>query len=184
MSMHLTDTQLHNESHRLVLTAIIYNPEGKFLITKRSETKKKWPGKWTVPGGGMEVADWVNQPETFDGQHYESIETALHREVAEEVGLQIGRPQYLLSITFFRDTEGNEPVATLSYYAKFKSGEIRYDEDTVDSAWVNFEEAKGYDLIEGILGEIEMVDRIINRHEDPADVEYNEHTEQLKQPIR
>ncbi len=178
----LNPEQLANESHRLVLTAIIYNADGKFLITKRSEHKKKWPGKWTVPGGGLQVADWVNQAETFEGQHYESTEAALHREVKEESGLEIERPQYLLSITFFRDSEGNEPVATLSYYAKLKGGTIKYDEDTVDSAWVSFEEAKNYDLIEGILGELEMVDRIINRQENPATVNYRAETEKLKQP--
>ncbi len=183
MTIKLTPEQLENEAHRVVLTAIIVRG-GKFLITKRSEQKKKWPGRWTVPGGGLQVDDWVNQPETFEGQHYQSIEAALDREVAEEVGLEIKQPQYLLSINFFRDTEGNEPVTVLSYYADYASGDIKYDEDTVDSAWVSFEEAKDYDLIEGILGELEMVDRIVNHGESAVTVKYNAETEKLRKPSK
>jgi hypothetical protein len=38
---------------------------------------------------------------------------------------------------------------------------VKYDEDTVDHAWVTVEEAKGYDLIDGIYEEIEEVDKIL-----------------------
>jgi hypothetical protein len=47
---------------------------------------------------------------------------------------------------------------------KYKSGVAKIggdDGDTIDLAWVTLEEAKGYDLIDGILGEIEMVDKIL-----------------------
>ena len=48
------------ELHRIAITAIIYNDEGKYLITKRSLTKKASPGKWTVPGGGLNIDDYIN----------------------------------------------------------------------------------------------------------------------------
>ena len=43
------------ELHRISITAIIYNDEGKYLVTQRSLQKESFPGKWTVPGGGLEV---------------------------------------------------------------------------------------------------------------------------------
>jgi len=42
------------ELHRVVSTAIIHK-NGRFLITRRSLNKKAFPGKWTVPGGGLET---------------------------------------------------------------------------------------------------------------------------------
>lgn len=35
----------NKELHRITSTAIIYNNEGKFLITQRSRKKKNFPGK-------------------------------------------------------------------------------------------------------------------------------------------
>lgn len=43
------------ELHRIAMTAIIYDSDRKYLITKRSMHKKHFPGKWTVPGGGLSV---------------------------------------------------------------------------------------------------------------------------------
>ena len=47
------------ELHRIVSTAIIYK-DGKYLILKRAGHKKAFPGKWTVPGGGLMVDDYIN----------------------------------------------------------------------------------------------------------------------------
>lgn len=149
------------ELHRVAVTAIIYK-DGKYLITKRSPTKKRFPNRWHVPGGGLEVDDYINdKPTTKEGQWYFSIEKTLRREIKEEVNLEIEKPQYLLDITFIGGD--GTPCVVLSYYAKYKSGEVRLeDEDSVDYKWVTPEEAKQYDLIEGICEEIEMTDKILN----------------------
>ncbi len=42
----------YRELHRITSTAIIYKDD-KYLITKRALNKKAFPGKWTVPGGGL-----------------------------------------------------------------------------------------------------------------------------------
>jgi 8-oxo-dGTP pyrophosphatase MutT (NUDIX family) len=150
------------ELHRVAVTAIIYNDEGKYLVTKRSPTKKRFPNKWTVPGGGLQTDDYVNAPvSTKAGQWYYAIEKALRREVIEEVNLEIDRPQYLLDLAFIGGD--GTPCIVLSYYARYKSGEVKLDEDSVDYKWVTLEEAKGYDLIDGIWEEIEMVDKILRK---------------------
>ncbi|MFA6340725.1 MAG: NUDIX domain-containing protein [Candidatus Paceibacterota bacterium] len=150
------------ELHRISLTAIIYDKEGKYLITQRSLSKKAFPGKWTVPGGGLETDDYINtKPSTSAGQWYGALESTLRREVKEEVNLEIEKPQYLLDLTFIRPD--GIPVVVLSYYAKYKSGEVKLDEDSIDYKWVTLEEAKKYDIIDGIWEEIEMVDKILRQ---------------------
>src|SRR3954466_1896566 len=110
------DEQLKKELHRIAITAIIYRDDGKYLITKRSPTKKVHPGRWTVPGGGLSTDDYVHTP-AFHNQWYGAVTTALIREVEEEVGLQIADPRYLVDLTFIRPD--GIPVLVLSYYAKY-----------------------------------------------------------------
>ena len=157
------------ELHRVVSTAIIHK-DGKYLIVKRSPNKKVFPSRWTVPGGGLEVSDYINTPKTTPDAWYFAIENSLKREIKEEVGLEVEKLKYLLDLVFIRPD--NVPVVTLSYYCDWKSGEVKLNEENVDYKWVTYEEAKNYDLIEGILKEIEMVDKIL-KGENPNQVEYN-----------
>jgi 8-oxo-dGTP pyrophosphatase MutT (NUDIX family) len=150
------------ELHRIAITAIIYNKERKFLVTKRSPTKKVHPGKWTVPGGGLNTDDYTSRPQTHgNAGWYGAVETALLREVAEEVNVKIGKPEYLLDLTFLRPD--GVPVLVLSYYAEYISGEVKLDEDAVEYKWIDLEEAKGLDLIPGIYEEILEVDEILKK---------------------
>ena len=155
----------NSELHRIVLTAIIYNDKGQFLITKRSKKQKAFPGQWTVAGGGLEAEDYKDtKPTTSAGQWYYALENTLKREVKEEVNLEIGKPQYLLDLIFIRPD--GIPVVVLSYYAPYESGEVALEEGELadtDFAWVTYEEAKDYDLIDGILEEIKMVDDILKK---------------------
>lgn len=152
---------IHEELHRIVTTTIIYN-EGKYLITKRAPHKKVHPNKWTVPGGGLEVNDYINTPSSTKGapQWYGALEKSLRREIKEEVGLEIEKPEFLVDLTFIRPD--GIPVIVFSYFAKYISGEIKMDEDSVDFKWVTVEEAREYDLIDGIWEEISDVDKILN----------------------
>lgn len=145
----------HNELHRVVSTAIIYKDD-KYLILKRSPEKKTYPGRWTVPGGGLEVDDYINTPKTTKDAWYGAVETSLRREIKEECSLEVGKLEYLLDLVFIRPD--GIPVITLSFYAPHKSGEVKLDKDSVEYAWVGAGELKNYDLIEGIAEEIEMVD--------------------------
>lgn len=149
---------LNRDLHRVVATAIIHK-NGRYLIVKRNPSKKSFPGKWTVPGGGLEVDDYINTPKTTTDAWYFAVENSLRREIKEEVGLEVGEINYLLSLTFIRPD--NIPVVTLSYYCAWKSGEVKLNEENIDYKWVTFKEAKNYDLIEGILEEIEMVNKIL-----------------------
>ncbi len=144
--------------HRITSTAIVCKA-GKYLITQRSLNKKVFPGKWHVPGGGLAVGDYKNSPKNKAGQWYFAVENSLRREIREEVGLEVKKLKFLLDLAFIRPD--GIPVATLSYWAQYKSGKVKLDEDSIDYKWVTLAEAKKYDLIDGIWEEIEMVDKIL-----------------------
>ncbi len=187
----------YRELHRVALTAIIYKdhslptaseapsrkvrgsesllPEGgqvskKYLIVKRSPLKKSFPGRWTVPGGGLEVDDYISLPKTTSDAWYFAVTESLRREIREEVGIEVGKARYLLDLTFIRPD--GIPVVVLSYFCDWKRGEVKLNEENTEYKWVTFEEAKKYNLISGILGEIEMVDKIL-KGEDAEKISFN-----------
>jgi len=145
------------ELHRVTATAIIHK-DGRYLIVKRNPDRKVFPDRWCVPGGGLEKTDYINTPKTTPDAWYFAVENSLKREIKEETGLEVGKLNYLLNLVFIRPD--SIPVVTLSYYCDWKSGDVKLNEENVDCKWVSFEEAKNYDLIEGILEEIEMVNKI------------------------
>ena len=158
-------TPADKKLHRIATTGIIWkkdtNSVHRYLITKRSSTKKTWPNKWTVPGGGLEADDYIHTEPTYQNaespQWYNAVENALRREIREEVGLEVEDIQYLLDVVFIRPD--GVPVVVLSFYCKYKSGDIQYDDATVDSAWITVDEIEKYDLIQGIDHEIELVEK-------------------------
>lgn len=154
------------ELHRVEMTAIIYQKDRKYLITKRSPHKKHFPGRWTVPGGGLSVDDYINLPRTHEGENqwYYSLTNGLIREIKEEVGLSVGKPEYLLDLTFIKGD--NVPVLVLSYFAEYLGGDVVLDQDATEFKWVSVDEMKDYDLIEGIDEEIRMVDDILKKRND------------------
>jgi 8-oxo-dGTP pyrophosphatase MutT (NUDIX family) len=149
----------NRELHRISSTAIICK-KGRYLITQRSLDKKVWPGFWTVPGGGLEIDDYINlKPTTKNKIWYFALEGSLRREIKEEVGVEMGRIEYLLDLAFIRPD--NIPVITLSFYAPYKKGKIKLNWESINYAWVTVKEAEKYDLIAGILQEIQMVDKTL-----------------------
>jgi 8-oxo-dGTP pyrophosphatase MutT (NUDIX family) len=156
------------ELHRIVTTTIIYKKDKsglRYLVTKRALHKKAHPGKWTVPGGGLTVDDYINTKPSTSGapQWYGALQKSLMREIKEETGLKIGKPEFLTELTFIRPD--GIPVIVFSYFAKYLSGKVSYefdtDGDTIDAQWVTLKEAKKYDLIDGIWGEIRDVEKIL-----------------------
>ncbi len=164
----------NRELHRITSTAIIHkngplrprlvstqarSEASKYLIVRRSLHKKAFPGRWIVPGGGLEADDYIKTPRTTDDAWYFVLQNSLRREIKEEVNLEVGKLNYLLDLTFIRPD--GIPVLTLSYWANFKSGKVKLNEENMDYKWVTLKEAKKYDLISGIWGEMEMVDKIL-----------------------
>lgn len=135
--------------YNVAVTAIIKrNTDGRILITKRTATKKKWPNKWTVPGGQLEDSDFLGTPTEINNQWYGTLENAVRREVQEEVGIEIYEIQYLCNIAV-------PGTIIVSFVAICKPQEVTLQQEECDDfAWVTYEEAKKYDLIDGLLDEI------------------------------
>ncbi|MBU6501104.1 MAG: NUDIX domain-containing protein [Patescibacteria group bacterium] len=145
--------------HFVTATAIIVK-DGKFLIAKRAAHEKAFPNKWTVPGGKLVRHEYENLPhDTEYFQYYNIMDWLVRKEVREEVGVEIENVKYLTDLLFIRPD--GFPVVTLSYWAVYKSGEVKLCKDLSEYAWVTAKEAEGYDLIEGITEEIEWVNKLL-----------------------
>ena len=154
------EQQLDPRLHFVVVTAIIIK-DSNFLIVKRAPHEKAFPNKWTVPGGKLVLHEYQHLPKTAGfPQWYNVVDWVLEKEVKEEVNLEIHKPNYLCDLVFVRPD--GYPVVTLSYWAKYKDGEVSISKDFTYHAWVSLEEAKGYDLIDGIWDELNQVHRLIN----------------------
>jgi len=147
-----------NKAHYVAVTGIILK-DGKYLITRRSSSEKAFPSQWTVPGGKLEMSDYSKRPKDTSAHWYNVFETVLRREVLEEVGLQIKNIRYLTSLAYIRDD--GIPTIIVSLFADPAGGEIKLCPALTEFAWVTLEEAKNYELIEGIYEELEMLDRIL-----------------------
>ncbi len=153
-------SELDPRLHFVVATAIIVK-DGKFLIAKRASHEKAFPDKWTVPGGKLVFHEYNHLPKTSPThpQWYNVVDWVLRKEVKEEVGLEIHKPQYLCDLVFVRPD--GYPVVTLSYWVRYKDGEVNLCGDLSDYAWVTLDKAKDYDLIDGIWDELKLVDVIL-----------------------
>jgi nucleoside triphosphatase len=57
---------------RIIVCPIIQNQDGEYLICKMPQNRGAFPGKWGLPGGGIEPGEHMGE--------------ALKREISEELG--------------------------------------------------------------------------------------------------
>jgi 8-oxo-dGTP pyrophosphatase MutT (NUDIX family) len=148
-----TDNQV---LHEVAITAIVVK-DGKYLITRRALTKKRFPGQWVVPGGKLETDDYKDLPKDSEFYWHNVLERTLKREVKEEVGIDIDNIQYVANLATIH-ADGN-PSLVISCVADYVSGEVTLQPDESDQfAWVDIEEAKNYPLLGGTYNEMVIVD--------------------------
>jgi len=178
--------ELDPRLHFVAITGIIVRKresgEFEFLIARRAPHEKAYPGRWTVPGGKLVLSEYKDLPKTTKDAWYNIVEWVLRKEIQEEVGLEIEKPQHLTDMTFVRPD--GYPVLVLSYWCWLKNGDVhphtkgaamraqdtntassgvvvKLCKDLTDFAWATVEEAKNHDLIEGIWEEIRDVERLL-----------------------
>jgi len=108
-----------------VILAVI-EQDNKYLFTKRIDTFKEHHGKWQLPGGGLEFT--------------ETPEEALHREVREELGVQVTDVKLIPYIdTKVRDMWQG---IFISYHCRLKDphAEIVLNEEASEHRWFTREE--------------------------------------------
>jgi len=146
--------------HYIVVTGILVK-DGKYLIAKRADWEKAFPGRWTVPGGKLKFPDYSARDKDTAHHWYNVLEDLLRKEIREEVGLEIDNIGYVTSLVYVRDD--NIPCLVISLYAEPKSDEVILDESLTEYKWVDIEEAKEYDLIEGIYDELVILDNFLKK---------------------
>jgi len=145
--------------HYIVVTGILVK-DGKYLIVRRAGWEKAFPGKWAVPGGKLEVRDYMLRKKDTSEHWYNFLENLLKREVIEEVSLDIENIGYVTSMVYMRPDE--IPCLIISLFAyPSKDREIRLCNALTEYRWVDLKEAKTYDLVEGMYEELEILDRFL-----------------------
>lgn len=145
-----------NQVHYVTATVILVR-DGKFLICKCADWEKAFPSKWTVPGGKLEVLDYALREKDTSAHWYNVVEDLAKREVNEEVGLTFKNLNYVTSLVYVRPDK--IPSLIISLWAEAIGSEVKLCNALTEYVWVNLEEAKNYDLIEGIYEELEILDR-------------------------
>lgn len=103
----------------------IFNSEGKMLLLH----SHKWPGKYTVPGGHIELG--------------ERIEDAARREALEETGLEIHDLRFLCWQEFIYDPAfwKQRHFIFFDYACQTDSKEVRLNDEAEAYEWVDPEHA-------------------------------------------
>lgn len=108
---------LHQE-----IAGLIYDDQRKLLLQQRAFTKKVFPGIWTVT-----VAGHVT--------YGDSIEKTFHKELKEEMGIEVNNPLYLFREDVHQATEHHY---CHWYLGKYQGDQIVLQEEEVAAfAWVS-----------------------------------------------
>lgn len=118
---------------RLGVSAIIFDREGKFLLTKREDN-----GQWCLPGGAVEAG--------------ESVAEACIREVFEETGLHV-RVKRLVGVYSHPDQlvvykDGNKAfIVAIHFEAEVIGGTLGLSNETTDFGYFALEEIGGLQML-------------------------------------
>jgi mutator protein MutT len=107
--------------------------DGKILLEKRKNEPGK--GKWSIPGGLVELG--------------EDVEQTVVREVKEETGLEVEKPSVIDIVdNITRDSNGDirYHFVIVDYFVKLKGGLLKAQSDAEELRWVALDEVEKYDL--------------------------------------
>ncbi len=113
---------------------LLKNPEGKYLLMRRSPYEERGVGKWDIAGGRIEAGT--------------SLMENLAREVKEETGLGIiGEPKLLAAQDIIWP---DRHVVRITYTAEV-SGEPKLSPEHDEYRWFTYEEMKILDEMDDYL---------------------------------
>jgi 8-oxo-dGTP pyrophosphatase MutT (NUDIX family) len=143
---------------KVIITAIVAK-DGKYLVLQRAGWEKKFPLRWTVPGGKLSTEDYIHRRKDTPDYWYNVLEETLRREVAQESGVKIKNIRYVTSLADARPDM--DPSLVISCLADYAGGKIKMDDSMVDYRWVDLKDARKIDLIEGIYDELVLADKML-----------------------
>ena len=107
--------------------------DGKILLEKRKNEPGK--GKWSIPGGLVELG--------------ENVEQTVMREVEEETGLEVEKPEHIDVVdNIIRDESGRVKYhfVIIDYFMRLKGGTLKAASDAEELKWVPLSDVEKYDL--------------------------------------
>jgi mutator protein MutT len=107
--------------------------ERKILLERRKNDPGK--GKWSIPGGLVELG--------------ENVEQTVVREVQEETGLEVGKPEHIDVVdSITKDPNGvvKYHFVIIDYFVKLEGGALKPSSDAEELRWVAFDQVEKYDL--------------------------------------
>jgi len=126
---------------------IIYNIEGKIFLMKSSKWRLGENGKfgevWTVPGGEIEKDE--------NGTEKETPEEALHREIAEELGIKISHVEHVGGSKKSGAEDFIKPnidFEFIDFIARTNDKDISPNHEISDYGWFTLEEAENLPMID------------------------------------
>jgi ADP-ribose pyrophosphatase YjhB (NUDIX family) len=118
---------------RLGTSAIIFNKEGKFLLTQREDNRQ-----WCLPGGAVESG--------------ESLAEACEREVFEETGLRV-RVKRLVGVYSHPDQlvvykDGHKAfIVAIHFEAEITGGELGLSNETISFGYFTLAETENLPML-------------------------------------
>jgi 8-oxo-dGTP diphosphatase len=107
--------------------------KGRILLEKRKNEPGR--GKWTIPGGLVELG--------------EKCEQTVIREVKEETGLTVDKPEHV-DVVDNVDLDENGRVkyhfVIIDFFVSLKGGTLRASSDAAQLKWVQLKEVEEYTL--------------------------------------
>lgn len=106
---------------------------GKILLEKRKGEPGR--GKWTIPGGLVELG--------------ESAEQTVIREVREETNLEVEKPELIDVVNNVIVDENDEikyHFVIVDYFVKLEGGTLKAEDDAEELRWLPLDKVENYDL--------------------------------------
>lgn len=109
-------SEFEKDAYHLVVHACVFNAKGEMLIQQRQPFKEGWSNMWDITVGGSAVAG-------------ESSQTAMERELMEEIGLKV-------------DLQNVRPHITVNFSVGFDDIYLIEKEVNIDELKLQYEEVQ------------------------------------------
>lgn len=116
----------NNQEYPIVAVGpLIYNAQGEILLVKGP----KFGDFWTIPGGKVDLG--------------ETVEQALRREIQEEIGVELGKVEFVQYQDAINPPAYHVPkhFIFIDFFAEIKNGEPQISDEITDFIWVDSQKA-------------------------------------------
>lgn len=127
--------------------AVIINPEGKYLILKKSDKEDVNPNTYDLPGGRILFK--------------EKPEDAVYREVKEETGLEVEILNVFNTWSFQKDE--NFQLVGIDFLCKHKSGSEKLSKEHNEFLWLYPKEVESSDMPSWLVKTIQKAEKFVTK---------------------